>query len=225
MVFELVRPPSWELLSKVWQGVQIELGLPAPAVAVSGLDGLQLWFSLAEPITVAQAHAFLEGLRLRFLPDVAVDRVRLMPSPQASALGQERHARLVPARQAPSDNWSVFVAPDLASAFADTPWLDVPPNEEGQAALLSGLETMTRTLFDAASESFGPSRAQPLPTGTATTLAAEPLRPASPADSVEGPKRFLLRIMNDDSVTLVLRIEAAKALLQHSNDQHRQHAG
>ena len=43
-----------------------------------------------------------------------------------------------------------------------------------------------------------------------------------PVTSAEGgdPKRFLLRIMNDDTVALALRIEAAKALLQHSSD-HR----
>ena len=76
LVIELARPASWEVLARVWHGVQAELGLPAPAIAVSGTDGLQLWFSLAEPVGVAHARAFLEGLRRRFLPDVAVNRVR-----------------------------------------------------------------------------------------------------------------------------------------------------
>ena len=210
MVMELTRPPSWAVLSKVWHGVQTELDLPAPAIAVSGTDGLQLWFSLAEPIAVAQAHAFLERLQLRFLPDLEPGRLRLMPAPEASALRQERHARLVPALQEPTGNWSAFVAPDLAPVFADTPWLDIPPNEEGQAALLSSLEAMTQTVFEAALEKLEPSthQSQSQSTAAGATNVNAPLR---------DPKQFLLQIMNDDTVALALRIEAAKALLQHSN--------
>lgn len=223
MVFELAGPPSWETLSKVWHGAQAELGLPAPAVAVSGVDGLQLWFSLAERIAVAQAHGFLESLRARFLPDIESSRVRLLPAPQASALRQELHARLVPARQAQSENWSAFVAPELAAVFADMPWLDMPPSEEGQAALLCGLEPIKRSVFAAALEQFGSSTYRSHSIGPATTHAIEPLMQAepAPADNGEDPQRFLLRIMNDDTVTLALRIEAAKALLQHSNDHLR----
>lgn len=204
MVMELTRPPSWQILSRVWHGVQTELELPAPAIAVSGIDGLQLWFSIAEPIAVAQAHAFLECLRSRFLPELESGRIRLMPAPDASALRQELHARLIPARQEQTGNWSAFVAPDLAPVFADTPWLDIPPNEEGQAALLRGLEVMKQTAFEAALEKLGPSE--------------RPVTSAAGGD----PKQFLLRIMNDDTVTLALRIEAAKALLQHSSDHRPQ---
>jgi len=208
MVMELTRPPSWAVLSKVWHGVQTELDLPAPAIAVSGIDGLQLWFSLAEPIAVAQAHAFLERLQSRFLPDLEPGRLRLMPASDASALRQERHARLVPALHEQTGNWSAFVAPDLAPVFADTPWLDIPPNEEGQAALLSSLEAMTQTVFEAALEKLRPSTHQSQSTAAGATNVNEPLK---------DPKRFLLQIMNDDTVALALRIEAAKALLQHSN--------
>lgn len=226
MVFELAGPPSWDVLSRVWQGVQAELGLPAPAVAVSGTDGLQLWFSVAEPIAVAQAHAFLESLRSRFLPTIESSRVRLLPSPRASALRPELRARLVPAQQAQSENWSAFVAPGLAAVFADMPWLDIPPSEEGQAALLSGLEAIKRPEFDAALEKLGLSTDSSNPTVAAATHAIEPLMqaPPAPADPSESPKRFLLRVMNDDTVALALRIEAAKALLQHSNDHHRRQA-
>ena len=135
------------ILSRVWHDVQTELELPAPAIAVSGVDGLQLWFSLAEPITASQAHAFLDSLRARFLPDIDARRIRLMPASDASALHPERHAQLVPARQEQTGNWSAFVAADLAPVFADTPWLDIPPNEEGQATLLRGLDMMKPAVF------------------------------------------------------------------------------
>ena len=194
LVIELTRPPSWEALASIWRGVQTELAFPAPAIAVSGTDGLQLWFSLAEPIAISQAQAFLEGLRVRFLPEVEPERIRMMP------------AARVPAQQASTGNWSAFVAPDLAPVFGDTPWLDIPPNEEGQATLLRGLAMMDQPVFEAAVKRLGPS-------AEARVTSVTPAQPvAVPAD--EDPRRFLLRVMNDDTVALALRIEAAKALLQ-----------
>ena len=208
MVMELARPASWELLSKVWRGVQTELDLPAPGIAVSGVNGLQLWFSLAEPVAASQANAFLESLRVRFLPDIDSRRIRLMPAAVASALDPQRHARLVPAVQEQTGNWSAFVAADLAPIFADTPWLDIPPNEEGQATLLRGLDTIKPAVFDEALK-----RLVAITTNIAAPLAHP--RPVTTAAN-EDPKRFLLRVMNDDTVALALRIEAAKALLQQS---------
>ena len=65
-VLELLRPLGWETIGRVWEGVQVDLGLPAPAIAVSGTDACQLWFSLAEDATVSEAQAFLEGVRTRY---------------------------------------------------------------------------------------------------------------------------------------------------------------
>lgn len=217
LVMELTRPPSWEVLSAVWQGVQAELELPAPAIAVSGTDGLQLWFSLAEAVPAAQGHAFLDSLRARFLPEVDPGRVRLMPAADASAQRPESHARPVPALQA-SGNWSAFLAQDLAPVFAETPWLDLPPNEEGQAALLRGLATTTPAAFDAALRRLA-SAAPASPPSASTPLGGDVLPPAAPtiaAQAAEDATRFLQRVVNDDSVALALRIEAAKALLQPS---------
>ena len=218
LVMDLTHPPSWALLSKVWNGVQTELDLPAPAIAVSGVDGLQLWFSLTEPIATSHAHAFLESLRKRFLPDIDARRIRLLPAADATAAHPERHAKRVPALQESTGNWSAFVAADLAPVFEDTPWLDIPPGEEGQATLLHGMRSITPAAFDEALLRLGPGtpaalaaapvtspRAEPLPTQRITTSAAH-----------EDAERFLRRVMNDESVALALRIEAAKALLQHT---------
>jgi hypothetical protein len=187
MVLEMTRPANWQVLSAVWQGVQSELALPAPAIAVSGVDGLQLWFSLAEGITAAQAHGFLDALRRHFLPDIDPTRVRMDPAP-----------RSIPAEQGDTGNWSAFVAPDLAPVFAETPWLDVRPNEEGQATLLAGLRSIERAEFESATEQLRGS--------------------VSPVGSLEvDPVRFLRQVMSDASVPLALRIEAAKALLPYSS--------
>jgi len=200
LVLEVAQPTGWDALSEVWHGVQMELELPAPGIAVSGQDGLQLWFSLETAIPVDRARAFLEALRTRFLAHVNPSRVRLWPTPDQPP----RHAELVPALQADTGNWSAFVAPDLAAVFSDTPWLDVEPGEEGQAALLRALQPMTQQAFDEASA--GMRATAPHPPAPAQT-------PAPAASSDDDPRRFLLRVMNDESAPLALRIEAAKALL------------
>ncbi len=221
MVMELTRPPDWEVLSRVWHGVQVELALPAPAIAVSGIDGLQLWFSLAEPIAVAQAHGFLDALRQRFLADIESVRVRLMPAADASALHRDLHAALVPALQENGANWSAFLAPDLVPIFAESPWLDLPPSEDGQATLLRSIEVMTQPAFEAACAKIGQT-IQPRMSTVAVAASVDQRngndQPSAASADVD-PEQFLLRIMNDDTVALALRIKAAKALLPHVNDR------
>ena len=223
LVLELARPADWALLAKVWHGVQADLGLSAPAIAVSGVDGLQLWFSLAEAISVASAQAFLVALCQRYLPDVAPHRLALLPAPAAaSPTGTVLHARPVPALQAQTGHWSVFVAPDLAPLFADTPWLDSPPGDDGQAKLLRGLRSITAADWAAAGAQLFPQlfplAARPdadrlTPGALADVPALGHATPPAGAD----PQRFLLSVMNDQSVALSLRIEAAKALLPYLN--------
>jgi hypothetical protein len=193
-VLELATPPGWRVLGRVWQGVQEELDLPAPAIAVSGTEHLQLWFSLAVPAPVAQAQAFLQGLQSRFLPEVAPNRLRAIAGTAAE----------VPALQPATGNWSAFVAPDLAPVFDDSPWLDVAPNEEGQAALLRALRPMGARAFAAALERLAPLA----PSGG---MAADGL-------VQRDPREFLLQVMNDAGVALPLRIEAARVLLQAPRD-------
>jgi len=221
MVLELARPADWPLLSTVWRGVQTDLELPAPAIAVSGIDAYQLWFSLAEPVSALQARAFLESLRLRYLSGVAPGRIAMKPSVDAASPGKIQHALLVPALQPATSQWSAFVAPDLAAIFSEEPWLDLPPNPDAQANVLSRLECIKPAAFQAALERLSSAvRAQAAP---ATSVVGESddrqvnqdVKASTPAgDSLE-PKGFLLDVMNDQTVELHLRIEAAKALLPY----------
>lgn len=187
MVLELARPASWDRLAAVWRGVQADLELPAPAIAVTGSEGYQLWFSLAEPVAADRAAAFLESLRRRYLGDVARDRIALQPS-------------VLPPAEAAPGHWSAFVAPDLAAVFADEPWLDLPPGPDAQADLLARLGSMKPGALERA---LGDPAAQPVDA------------PPAPAPAADGqdPRSFLLAVMNDRAVDLRLRIEAAKALL------------
>lgn len=196
MVMELTGPADWDELSRVWRGVQADLELPAPGIAVSGTEGLQLWFSLQLPVSASRATAFLAGLRSGYLTDVAAARLRSSPS----ASGPAFDTALVPAEQASTGNWSAFVAPDLAPVFADTPWLDIQPGVEGQADLLARLQSIKPAAFDAVLLGLGP---------------AVPVAQASTSDAADvDARRFLQQVLNDETVALALRIEAAKALLR-----------
>lgn len=193
-VLTLARPADWTAMSALWRGVQADLGLPAPAIAVNGVDGYQLWFSLAEPVLASQALGFIEALRARYLSEIASKRLGLtstvdaMP-PQATLTGQ----------------WSAFVAADLAPVFADEPWLDIVPSPDGQADVLCRLQPIKSADFQAALERLGPMQT-PVSAGPASL-------PSTTASEGLDAETFLRQVMNDDSVALGLRIEAATALL------------
>lgn len=241
MVMALTQSATWKELSQVWRGVQGELGLPAPAIAVAGAGGMQLWFSLAEPVAAWRALAFLDALRARFLPDVQAVRIRCASYRglrQASTHLAVIHdpaddLRPIPAPLDEPGHWAAFVASDLVAVFEDTPWLDVEPSEEGQATLLRGLAVMENAAFEQAflelslPDGFetGPQGAGPAVDDArmAEASGVHPSQLMSPSGLVAGaetdPRRFLLQVMNDSTVALSLRVEAAKALLQHAAHQ------
>lgn len=231
MVLQLARPADWAALSRVWQGVQGDLALPAPAIAVSGKDAYQLWFSWLEPVAAAEARAFLESLRVRYLGDIQPARVSLMPRADATSPPHALQAEPVPALQPATGFWSAFVAPDLASLFADEPWLDMPPNLDGQAGLLSGLQSMQPDDFERALERLRPAAVPPPGPPALTAHQAHQAHEAVPATAADrpdarwarqgewlDPRHFLLEVMNDGAVALALRIDAAKALLHQPGE-------
>ncbi len=123
------QPAQWDRLLAVWQGVQADFGLPAPAIAVSGSDGHWLWFSLAQAVPRAQAAAFVAGLRTRYLAQLPPERTVLMPDVTHGEPGGKcwQPADHLPCREVLPGQWSAFVAADLARIFEDEPWLDRCP--------------------------------------------------------------------------------------------------
>jgi hypothetical protein len=193
LVLEVTGPGRWQALGAAWRGVQADLGWPAPAIAVSGRDGLQLWFSLASPVPVARTSAALQALCARYLAAVPPRQIRSTPASAADSV-----ATALPPREVAPGRWSAFVAPDLAALFEDEGWLDLPPGPEAQADLLARLQCLAPADLEAV---LPPAEAPP--SGVS----------AAPAPANDDPRRFLLQVMNDPSVDLRLRIEAAKALL------------
>lgn len=206
-VLELARPADWPALSAVWQGVQADLGLPAPAIAINGLDGYQLWFSWTQPLPLDKAQAFLQTLCARYLPGIPPRRLRLLPQP-----GQG--VPQVPALRPDTGLWSAFVAPDLAAVFADEPAIDLPPGPDAQADVLARLTSMRPADMLQAWERLQPVPTTP-PAPAMPSPASAPAQPPTTAGPGAGlsPQAFLRAVMDDPGVPLALRIEAAKALL------------
>ena len=83
---------------------------------------------------------------------------------------------------------------------------------------------MRQAVFEAVFEKLRPTE-HPLPTTVAASVnnVGVPVNGQSEAASTSSdPRQFLLRVMNDGTVALALRVEAAKALLQHSSDPRPQ---
>lgn len=202
LVLALRTPADWDALGRVWQGVQTAFDWPAPAIVVSGGDGVQLWFALQQPVDADDGAAVLRMLVQRHLADLPPHRLRLLPGDGGSSPWQPAAAPALQAVDGDGERWSAFVAPDLAPMFSDTPWLDVEPNPEGQASLLAGLRAITAEEWQRAMVAVQP--------------AAEARSPAVAAGSsgpFTDPRAFLLSVMNDPVVPMALRIDAAKALL------------
>ena len=231
LVLELGAPADWSRLRAVWQGVQADLGLPAPAIAVSGTDGLQLWFSAPDPVAVAGAQRWLQALCRRYLSGLPPHRLRLYPRTEATTPDSAvTHAAPVPAPQADGARWSAFVASDLVPLFEETPWLDSEPGDDGQASLLERVGVMKAGWFEAVvveadqaatsaaqaagegdqGSGGGEGRQGAVAAGAAAALSCVSELASARAEAVG----FLRRVVQDEAAPLALRVEAAKALLQ-----------
>jgi len=183
----------WTQAAQLYEGVQSELELPAPAVSVSGGKTYGLWFSFAVAVPQSRAEAFAEVLRQRYLAEVPATRLTLHP---------RAPLQLVPAHLG-EGRWSAFIDASLGSMFVDEPWLEMAPSLHKQAELLAEHASIKP---DALERALGV-----LPAASADTAAADRQAPAGHHE----PVGFLLAVMNDDSVETGLRIEAAKALLPY----------
>lgn len=217
MLVRLRQSADWESLARLYEAVQQDLGFPAPAVSVAGSDGFSLWFSLAEPVALAQADDFLAALCERYLGALGAASVILCPT-------AERSVELPPAWCASSERWSAFIDPSMGGMFIEQAGLDMTPSRDRQADILAALTSVKADDFARALAILGQGVA-------AKSAAAEPAngkgdesRPFSSGDAASGPggpgrfddpRSFLLAVMNDASSPAPLRVEAAKALLPY----------
>ena len=206
MVMNFERAGDWDQVANVYQAVQSELNLPAPAVSVSGGRGYGLWFSLAEAVPLAEAQSFLEALQLTYLADLPFINLDLRPKSATPVM------ELPPALQAGTGRWSAFIDPTLGSMFVDEPWLDMSPNMDKQADILASLDSIKAEDFQLALLTLRiPAAVEASP---APQAASPQARPAS-GEAHGDPQNFLLAVMNDTSEKTRLRIAAAEALMPY----------
>lgn len=213
MVLGVSGPDAWGCVATLWQEVQDDLQLPAPVMAVTGADGFQLWFSLADPVPLAKAQSFLAGLRRRYLGELPDGRLTACPSASVN---------VVPAINGSSGRWSAFIDPSMGRVLAHEPWLDIAPNPERQADLLGNFLRIDRAAFERALVQLAPPPVVTAPSVLATVQSGLPVLPTMGGAErlgVEGhfsdPQSFLLAVMNDPTASAAHRIDAAKALLPY----------
>jgi len=230
MVVVFDKPGDWGEVANLYQAVQEELDLPAPAIAVSGCKGFRLWFSLAEPVAVAEIQRFLDALGRKYLADIPVTNRRFRPTADRPDDAASAAINLPPARHSATGKWSAFIDPSLGGMFIEEPGLEMAPNMDRQASILAGLESIKVADFERAlgillvpAESADPrlpSPGQPASqpgeaAGQRDPDAARPNSMGNVGNHYRDPQSFLLAVMNDPSVTPHHRIEAAKALLPY----------
>ena len=120
----------WARLCDVANALQTELGLPAPAVSVSGGECYRLWLSLAQPVPEAQAKQFLALLHKAYFEDEEID------------FGRSR-VDLPPAQNRATGLWAAFINPSMGGALAEDLGLEMAPPEAAQAAFLEGLVSIS----------------------------------------------------------------------------------
>jgi len=229
MVVNFARAADWEQVATLYQQVQEDLELPAPAISISAQDGYQLWFSLAGSVPLGQAQEFLQGLCRAYLPDFSLAQLGFYPPTRDSKAGASHLLDLVPAMDRASGKWSAFIDPAMGAMFIDAPGLEMAPNIDRQADILSRLVSIKADDFQRAL-SLLQSRLEATErrAEAVENEAREALRPqvaATPPALLTlnqhfcDPHSFLLAVMNDASASADQRIQAAQALLPYFSSE------
>lgn len=226
LVVSVARGKDWTQVASLYQGVQEDLDMPAPAISVSVDEGYQVWFSLAVPVSLTQAKSFLDKLRRKYLPHIPLARLKFRPG-SADDVNAERVnvLPLVPALDETTGRWSAFIDPTMGSMFIEETWLEMAPARDKQAGILAGVESIKAENFQRALTILlaeaGTDESPERSVGSDGELGSQGLNGVHAQSALSvgcqftDPKRFLLAVMNDQSASARHRIEAAKALLPY----------
>ena len=157
----------WTRLCEVANALQERLGLPAPAVSISGANSYGLWLSLAAPLPAAQVQRFLALLQADCFPEIA------LPPDAATA-----PVELPPCLHRASGKWAAFIHPGMGASFVEEAGLDMVPPVVGQVAFLEGLKSITMVQFQQALKVLQQAHDAAAPAAGAS--AAAPQRAATP---------------------------------------------
>ena len=196
---------DWPAAETLLQALPDDLELPLPALSVDG-EGFRLWLSFAEAIDAATGARFVAALHQRYLPELPAERLQVLA-------GQ----LVLPPSPLDDDGerWAAFIDPGMGSLFVDEPSLDFSPNPEKQAELLAGFTSIPARAFAQALARLEAASAETA--GETPTAAVHLPETAKTIGAYPDPKSFLLAVMNEPTVPLAQRIEAAKALLPYAD--------
>ena len=125
----------WARLCETANALQTELGLPAPAVSVSGGDSYGLWLSLETPVPVARLRQLKALLHQAYFPQQEIDPDQSVVEPP-------------PCLHRASGLWAAFINPGMGASFADDLGLDMQPPVGAQTSFLEGLRGITAKEFE-----------------------------------------------------------------------------
>jgi hypothetical protein len=175
LVIEFRKLPDdghWSQLCETANALQTELGLPAPAVSVSGGDSYGLWLSLETPVPVARLRQLKALLHQAYFAQQDIDIDKSV-------------VELPPCLHMASGLWAAFINPGMGASFADDLGLDMQPPIAAQTAFLEGLRGITAAEFEHALEVLGNRPGG----GTGSTAPAAP----APAKASATPAGLLLK--------------------------------
>jgi len=145
LVIEFRKLPDdghWSQLCETANALQTELGLPAPAVSVSGGDSYGLWLSLETPVPAARLRQLKALLHQAYFA-------------QQDLVSDKSVVELPPCLHRASGLWAAFINPGMGASFADDLGLDMQPPVGAQTAFLEGLRGITAKEFEHALEVLG----------------------------------------------------------------------
>lgn len=182
----------WRLLCVVANALQVELGLPAPAVSISGAGGYGLWLSLEASAPTARIQKFLELLHSAYFPsmDLRAD---------AASVPLE----LPPCLDQNTGKWAAFIHSSLGASFADESGLEMAPPLAGQATLLAPLQSISEAQFQRAMNILEPLRG-------ATAVVSEPL-----SERASAPAGLLLKDATLEDIVSYLHSKSIEPTFRH----------
>lgn len=145
LVIEFRKLPDdghWSQLCETANALQTELGLPAPAVSVSGGDSYGLWLSLEAPVPAARLRQLKTLLHQAYFAQQEIDIDKSV-------------VELPPSLHQSSGLWAAFINPGMGASFADDLGLDMQPPVAAQTAFLEGLRGITAKELEHALEVLG----------------------------------------------------------------------
>jgi hypothetical protein len=147
MVIDFDKATDWPKVATLYEQLQTDLKLPAPAISVSGRKGYGLWLSLEEALPVTQARAFLKAIKLRYLADIPDATLDLRPDTATPTHSAVAVIKLPPCIHKASGKWAAFIDPSMGANFTDEPWLEVAPPLSKQGDMLAQLESIKSGAF------------------------------------------------------------------------------